>query len=482
MKSFKKIILTGLVGVLFAGAADAQCETWKGSPDMKKAKVAHQTYRAALKSENYDEAFKNWEIAYAIAPAADGNRDYHYVDGAKIYLHKYENETDKAKKAEYVAKVYELYDAAMKCYADGGIRVFKCKGNDCIDKKVGSIAAKKVYDQYYSFDAPYEEILKTLDVVKEKSGDDIPYYILDVAASVVVYQFQSDLMSKDDAKGWKSKLMSVADSNIAKANKYTPYYTESKAAMEKLFAKVNDSFKSFEEKKAEIRAAYAGSSDPEVIKTTVAKLIQAGAPDNDPFLTELKGKYASYAKSVNAENAAKRQAAAAARQAALDINNPERMAIKAKKAGDFAGAVAKYDEAIAKATDNATKGELYYKKAKVLYRNLGQYSKARAAARKAASLKPGWGGPYMLIGDMYVKSSKSCGDGWNQRLAMIAAVDKYQRAKSVDPSVAGEASSRIAKYSRSLPSKQDAFMRGVTPGGTAKVGCWIGETVKVRTR
>ena len=83
----------------------------------------------------------------------------------------------------------------------------------------------------------------------------------------------------------------------------------------------------------------------------------------------------------------------------------------------------------------------------------------------------------MLIGDMYATSSRNCGDAWNQRLAVLAAIDKYARAKAVDEDFAREASSRIAKYSTSRPEKGDAFMRGFTNGSQVKVGCWINETV-----
>ena len=67
-----------------------------------------------------------------------------------------------------------------------------------------------------------------------------------------------------------------------------------------------------------------------------------------------------------------------------------------------------------------------------------------------------------------------------QRLAVLAALDKYSYAKSIDSSVADEANSRISKYNASKPTKDEAFMRGHKKGSSAKVGCWIGESVKIR--
>jgi hypothetical protein len=111
---------------------------------------------------------------------------------------------------------------------------------------------------------------------------------------------------------------------------------------------------------------------------------------------------------------------------------------------------------------------------------LKQYSQARATAYEAAKHRDGWGRPYMLIGDMYGSSARSCGDDWNQRLAIIAAIDKYNYAGSIDPEVARDARERVSKYNASLPDLSEGHMRGVKKGAKEQVGCWIGETVTVR--
>jgi hypothetical protein len=81
---------------------------------------------------------------------------------------------------------------------------------------------------------------------------------------------------------------------------------------------------------------------------------------------------------------------------------------------------------------------------------------------------------------LYASSARRCGDDWNQRLAILAAIDKYSYAKSIDPEVADEARKRIGKYNQSRPEKAEGFSRSIKEGASASVGCWIGETVKVR--
>jgi hypothetical protein len=63
-----------------------------------------------------------------------------------------------------------------------------------------------------------------------------------------------------------------------------------------------------------------------------------------------------------------------------------------------------------------------------------------------------------------------------------AALDKYYRAKSVDPSVADDANDKIGRYSQYMPSKTDLFDRGIAEGSSFTVGCWINETTTARGR
>ena len=83
---------------------------------------------------------------------------------------------------------------------------------------------------------------------------------------------------------------------------------------------------------------------------------------------------------------------------------------------------------------------------------------------------------------MYATTARSCGDSWNQSLAILAAYDKYAKARSIDLKSADEASGKMKRYRSSFPLKDEGFMRGVKAGDEQRVGCWINEVVKVRYR
>jgi len=86
-----------------------------------------------------------------------------------------------------------------------------------------------------------------------------------------------------------------------------------------------------------------------------------------------------------------------------------------------------------------------------------------------------------MIGDMYAESAKDCGTNeLPSRAAYWTAVDKYIKAKQVDPEVAAEADKKIAAYSVYFPTASTIFFYALKEGDTYKVECWINEETKIR--
>ena len=96
---------------------------------------------------------------------------------------------------------------------------------------------------------------------------------------------------------------------------------------------------------------------------------------------------------------------------------------------------------------------------------------------------PNMGAPLILIAQMYASSASSIypDDPVKQRCVFYLVMDKLERARSVDSSVAGKAGQLIATYRRSLPSSSDIFMHPeLDKGKTFHVGGWIGESTVIR--
>jgi tetratricopeptide (TPR) repeat protein len=145
--------------------------------------------------------------------------------------------------------------------------------------------------------------------------------------------------------------------------------------------------------------------------------------------------------------------------------------------GKYEEAIDKYMEAIEQSDSNDDKASYWFSIASIQFRKLGRYATARESAQKATKYRSNWGRPYMLIGDMYGTTARNCGDAWQQSLAILAAIEKYRYAKSIDSEVADEAQGRINTYWGSRPSQDLGFMQGVKDGDKVRVDCWIGEIV-----
>ncbi len=124
------------------------------------------------------------------------------------------------------------------------------------------------------------------------------------------------------------------------------------------------------------------------------------------------------------------------------------------------------------------------KKAKMKYvealeaKKRGQKSKARSLANQALGFNPNLGKAYLLIANLYQKSANSCGTNeFEKRMVYVAALNKAMRAKAVDPSCG--AGKFIRYYQKNIPSTSLLFKNNIKAGSTYKIGCWIGETVKV---
>jgi hypothetical protein len=457
---FSKSIFVLAMGLFFMQSALAQCGKFTDTPKESEALEAHVLYRDAVKMKDYDGAFENWKIAYELAPAADGKRASHYSDGIIIYKHKAENEADEAKRKEYFDIIMRLYDEQVKCY-----------------KNESFVYGRKAFDMFYGIGADGQKITgdvmdtkKTLEQSVSYGGNNTEYVVMVPYATVVAQLFTDEKMDKAAARKVYKELNDICDHNIEKNAKFKAQYEYAKSSMNQVFAGIEYYIFDCDYFKEKFKPQFeANPDDPDFLKESIMTLKRQGCDSTDVFLMQLEEKWSKYAVEENAKI-----------KAEFLKENPAVWAKELYDEDDYDGAIAKYKEAIEAEADTEKQASYLFSIASIQFRKKKSYNTARETAYKAAKLRPGWGRPYMLIGDMYGSSARSCGDSWDQRLAILAAMDKYGYAKSIDSEVAEEASTKLSKYYSSMPAQEEGFMRGVKAGQSVKVGCWIGETVKIR--
>ncbi|WP_428740738.1 hypothetical protein [Tenacibaculum sp.] len=143
------------------------------------------------------------------------------------------------------------------------------------------------------------------------------------------------------------------------------------------------------------------------------------------------------------------------------------------KHGDNSGAAEMRKKAFDLETDP-------FKKAKYKLREAQSASgtRARSLAYEALKYNPNMGKAYLFIASLYQKSANSCGsDEFEKRMVYVAALNKALKAQQVDPGCG--AGRYISSYRKNAPSKKLIFQKGLASGGSYRVGCWIGESVRI---
>ncbi len=140
-----------------------------------------------------------------------------------------------------------------------------------------------------------------------------------------------------------------------------------------------------------------------------------------------------------------------------------------------------YEKAAELEEDNSKK-EGYYLTLASIELSSRSCQQARAYARKALELNPNSGEAYIIIGNAYMQCTSGCGTtNVSKKYPYLAAYDKFQKAKSVDPSVAAKANKGMATAKGLWPKREDAFFENLNDGITVNTGCWIGESTILRT-
>ncbi|HQU59188.1 MAG TPA: hypothetical protein PLU64_08330, partial [Saprospiraceae bacterium] len=468
MKELRISLITLALTGLFAGASLAQdkdpCATWNNSPKKEEAENAHVLYRGVVKGkevadleklgeQEFNLAYNNWKKAYDIAPAADGQRPSHYSDGRDLVRVKYNKATDPAVKKELADFILRLYDEQIKCY-----------------KNEAFLLGRKGFDMFYMPEFGYrQETYNVLKEALEKGGNETEYIVMEPLSQILVYFFKNQMVSQKETQDMYNKMSEIVDYNIEKNERYGKYFEATKLRMDNYFKEIEDEVFDCAYFKTKLLPDYEKNpEDLKVVQYTYVKLKQQGCDTTEAIMQELKGKYEVLAKSINDSlEIVRRQ------------QNPCYDASQLQQEGEYSRALARYEDCLKSTDDPESKAQVYYSIASIRLYRLSQESAAISAARQAATLKPGWGRPYIIIGDAYAKMGRGC-DDWNSRLAILAAMDKYSYAKAIDSDsdLASDANKRLGQYRDAMPERQEGFMRGVKEGQTVTVGCGIGETVK----
>jgi len=365
-----------------------------------------------------------------------------YLDGVVMFKELFNAEKTAEKKEKLVDTLMMIYDQRIKAFG-----------------REGFVLGRKGVDLFYMSPSRIEEAYlilgKSIELEKNASK-----------ADVLASYFQSSIkLSTNNEKYDKSIVIDaymlvsdILDYNIKNNAKDSAFFNPTKANIELMFAPL--------------------ATCPDLIGIYTQKYEKE--PENKDLLVTISTMLGKY-------NCVEEELFFKATESLHKIEPTANSAylmgkmLLAKK--QYTKSVEYYQEAVKlfKEDDNDKKADALLQLAEIYYRNLNQLVRARTYALQSLELRPNDGRPLILIGDMYASSASSCGENeLEKKVAYWAAVDKFIRAKSIDPSLEQAASQRISTWSQYFPNEETIFFYNLQKGQSYTVGCWINETTTIR--
>ncbi len=409
-------------------------------------------YQTYAKQKDYGTALEFWEIAYKECPASSINL---YITGTQIRKWQLQREHDPAKKKEFFDLLMQVYDQRIE-YFGNYVRaprpaVLGLKGVDYLTcNPEGEDADKSVA-------YPWLKTCIEESPVQQFNPAYGPYFM--IASRAMLDNPEAD--HKQTFFSDYLKIMEMIDAKIAETPDTTTQakYRGYKQDIDDILVK-------------------SGAADCMTLENIFAPELEANKANLDWL-----NKVITLFKRVRCtDTEVYFQASLYAHEVAPTSESAEGCAYMCIKKEDYAKAAEYLTEAIRMASDDDKKAEYEYLAATALFAGK-KFSDARQHALAAAKYRSGYADPYILIAKMYANSVDQFSDNVTKRAVYWVAVDKLEKAKSVDPSVAGDVNDLIARYKEQYPNSEDVFMHPeVDEGKPYLVKGWINERTIARSK
>ncbi len=427
------------------------CPKFRNAPNPDEAETNYVLYRDFLRAGEWDKAFELWQKVYKVAPAADGRRNTVYADGIRFYEYFISQTQDEAKKEAYVDTIFSIYDEIDRCYPEGGY-----------------IKGRKAFDLFYKYRgrATKEEIYALFKASIDQDSLDAPDFDVNPMASLLVDLYDAGKIDKEQAYKYQSILRGMIEKGLKECKgtecerwkiieEYTPVrleYFETVKGFYPCDYYMDKYYPDFE----------ANPTDCDVVRTVYSRLKFAGCSTDDERMKRL----------IRIGNENCRPEAGKADSAFIYLREAE-----------YQKAIVAFQKAIEEEESVEKKAKYALNNAKIYEVHLRNFPKARQWAERAADIRGDWGEPYILIGRLYASSGPLCGPGrgWDSQIVTWPAIDAWQKAKRIDPSVSEQANKLIGRYRQYMPNREDVFIRNLKAGESFFVPCWIQRSTVIRT-
>ncbi|MCQ2335807.1 MAG: hypothetical protein MJ010_01320 [Paludibacteraceae bacterium] len=405
------------------------------------------------KIKAYDDAYNSFKIIYDECPQAAGRNLY--SNGAFLIKYKMSQERDNAKKQELFKLLMESYEKRIQYF-----------GND---KKYPEsyIRGRQAIDYIECSGDPnmLSVVLPWLEFSVEDRGSASEAGVVDYYFRMLEKQYQTDTEKyKESFINKFIKIERLLEGSIVLGGEKTrDAYITTRNNIHSIFIK-------------------SGAADCKTLDGVFASKVDESA-DNVVDLTSI---IRLYKRANCTESDVYFKASAMAHKLNPTSETAAGCGYQAVKKEEYAQALDFFNEALnllEPGTENDTiRYDYQYVIAGILMTQ-GKYADAKAAALKAIQYNPNEGAPYIALAQMYVdpKHNPYPDDKILSKTVYWAAVDKLEKAKSVDPDCVERAQALINQFVKYYPTKEDVFFKPeLKVGETFHIGGWINESVRCR--
>lgn len=465
MKTKNFIVL--FFSILFAANGYAQKESKKSKKDTSQGTITEAPAPApassapvvteectvnislfveSAKNKQYADALAPWNAVYKDCPAA--NRVI-YSRGREIVSWELSQAKDNVSYQKVFDKLMQMHDNRIKYFGD--------------DPK---------------YPTPYILGIKALDYVQYVKNDELKKPAYEWFEKSI--DGSGDNIDVENIRWFVILSNGIFKADATHAEKYINDFTKASALLDRVIAQPEHraNAAAVQVKAAlEQQFAQSGAADCNTLDKMYKDRVAANITNKD-VLTNIVVLY----KRVRCiESEVFFSAAVALHKIEPSAESAAAIASMSYKKGEFDKAISFNDEATRLSTSAEDKADFQFTNAQIVYKELRNFSRAREYARKSLDFKPNNGKAYLLIGSMYASTKGIFSEAVLNKTVFWAAVDKFVKAKQVDPSVTADANDLIRTYSAYFPSKDDIFFQPQLGAGKSFfVGGWIGETTTCR--
>jgi tetratricopeptide (TPR) repeat protein len=451
MKAFKLIIIGLFISMMQITAQTglASGTQYGIGEDSIRCMRNLSLYSEDFRNKSFKEAFVSWEKVFNECPAATVNI---YIDGVTMIKQQIAENRDAGKFEELYQLLMKVWDRRIEYFGDHPrVPTPSIKGFKAVDMLTYKRNDSQVLKEAYG-------LLNEAVTALGRRSD--PRFLATLMNSAVnVYR-----MGEIDAEVLVNKytlILDIVDHQLKDPSQqaFHAILEEVKVGVEGLFAS-------------------SGAANCEIIE----KIYLPQLEDNKYDLAWLKRVSQLLARGLCEDTELLYQVSEFQHNIEPSSSSAYGLARMYLKSRDIPRAIEFYNDAIRLSEDDNQRGDYLHHLA-LIHLSQENYSLARTNALRAIEAKPNWGAPYILIGRAYAASANSVGsDDFEKKAVYWAAVDKFMRAKSVDPSVTAEANDLIKDFTLHFPALNDIFFRNMKQGDTFTIGGWINERTTVRAR